>query len=415
MSQTAKAIQDRVVCPLQETGPGNLRNSEASVAELDDGRLLLAYTHFYTDADDFGAGDIRGKVSDDGGRTWSAPFVVQPNRARRNTGRLSLLMLPPLRSDIKVRPPPLAMVYLNVNNFYDEQLLFTTSVDHGENWADPIPINDTGTLGHICQRGDTVLVLRSGRILAPVYATFGGMCAGFMYYSDNGGSTWHRNRGEISVKLTEDGRTYAYSDFDEPAVAQLRDGRLLCFGRTCFGEQYRSISADDGLTWSPAEPSGLVSSSSPASLKTIPGTGDLLCIWNQPTAQETADGLGRMRLSCAVSRDDGQTWTHFRNLESLDDTVRVEPEEAAGDTVSERNAVKARRALKARATQAHYPDHVTRRYPRWPGYVNNAYPSATFTSDDRVVITYSASDYGTAGLPVGLKVVVRPVDWLYGG
>ena len=38
-----KHFEDQVVCPLWETGPGNLRNSEGAVIELLDGRLLLAY------------------------------------------------------------------------------------------------------------------------------------------------------------------------------------------------------------------------------------------------------------------------------------------------------------------------------------------------------------------------------------
>ena len=77
----------RIVCPIRETGPGNLRNSEGSVLELGPGKILLTYTHFYEDAEDLGPGDIRGKLSTDGGETWSAPFLVMPNIARCNTGR----------------------------------------------------------------------------------------------------------------------------------------------------------------------------------------------------------------------------------------------------------------------------------------------------------------------------------------
>jgi len=80
-----------IVCPHGETGPKNLRNSEGAVIELSDGRLLLAYTHFYEGSHDFDAGDIRGKISEDGGMTWSEPFLIQPNTARFNVGRLSLI------------------------------------------------------------------------------------------------------------------------------------------------------------------------------------------------------------------------------------------------------------------------------------------------------------------------------------
>ena len=402
-----------IICPLQETGPGNLRNSEGAVIELRDGRLLLAYSHFYADADDFGAGDIRGKTSRDGGRTWSKPFLIQPNSARYNTGRLSLFRLPAISDGYVTRPDLLGLVSVDTNDFYHNRILLRTSIDEGLSWSSPVQINDTGTLGHICQRGDTVLVLRGGRILVPAYGMFGGLCASFLYSSDDRGNTWRRSRGEISLELSEEGRKIGNADFEEPAVVELRDGRLFCVGRTRMGQLYQSRSDDGGLTWSGPTPTGLASSYSPASLKTIPTTGDILCVWNQVSGQEIADGLGRMRLSCAVSRDDGETWEHFQNIESLDDTTRIVPEDQTTDAVSELQAIKERQALHMQNTRTRYPESVTSRYPRWPGYIHNDYPAVSFTRNGNVIIIYGASDYETAGLPVGLKLLVRPIDWLY--
>lgn len=405
-------IADQIVCPLWETGPGNLRNSEGAVIELLDGRLFLAYTHFYAGAGDFDAGDIRGKISEDGGETWSDPFMVQPNTARYNTGRLSLLRLPAVTA-VDDRPGVLALIYVDLNDFYHQQMFLKTSLDDGETWSEGIRINDTGTLGHICQRGDTALILSSGRILVPTYGMFGGLCASFMYYSDDGGNTWQRNLCEIAVRLMEGADLLGYGDFEEPAVVELRDGRLLCLGRTRMGQLYQSFSENGGLTWSIPEPTGLASSYSPCALKTIPSTGDILCVWNQASGREIADGLGRMRMSCAVSKDDGRTWTHFQNLESLDDAKRIEPAGEFTDAVSEMHARKERVALKMGSTRTQYPEEVTSRYPRWPGNIHNDYPSITFSSTGNVLFTYGASDYETAGLTVGLKLVIRPVDWLY--
>ena len=39
-------------------------------------------------------------------------------------------------------------------------------------------------------------------------------------------------------------------------------------------------------------------------------------------------GVYRHRLSTAVSKDDGETWEHHKNLESLDDVTYVEPDGA---------------------------------------------------------------------------------------
>jgi len=48
-------------------------------------------------------------------------------------------------------------------------------------------------------------------------------------------------------------------------------------------------------------------------------------VWNQGSGQEITTGLHRHRLSCAVSRDDGQSRENFKNLESLDDVTMVTP------------------------------------------------------------------------------------------
>lgn len=408
---------DQIVCPLRETGPNNLRNSEAATIEMHDGRLFLAYTHFYAAAADYAAGDIRGKISADGGRTWSQPFMVRPNTARYNTGRLALIRMPNVHvgsghgAEAEVQRP-LGLIYVDLNEFYSHRMYLTTSIDETRSWSSPIQINPDATIGHTCQRGDTVVVLRSGRILVPTYSMFAGLCASYMHYSDDGGVTWQRSLTELSVELEGDSGRIGNADFEEPAVAQMQDGRLLCFGRTRMGQLYQSFSENDGLAWTRPEPTGLASSYSPASLKTIPFTGDLLCIWNQVSGREIADGLGRMRMSCAISKDNAGTWTHFRNLESLDDTTRIEPE-GATDAVSELHAIMERDALKGEATRTSYPDEITSRYPRWPGYVHNYYPSASFTGTGNVLITYGASDYETAGLESGLKLVIRPIDWLY--
>ena len=406
---------DLIVCPLRETGPGNLRNSEGAVIELRDGRLLLAYTHFCADADDFGAGDIRGKLSEDGGRTWSEPFLIEPNSARCNVGRLSLARLAPMFDGYRRQAACLAIVYVELNGFYHNRLLFKTSIDEGKTWSCPVQINDTGTLGFVCKRNDAALVLSTGRLVVPVLGLFGGMCASFTYYSDDGGVSWSRSLGELSIRYRdEDGRVVAFNHFEEPAVAELRDGRLLCFGRTNTGRLWQAASEDHGVTWTDPEPTELAASYSPACLKTIPGTGDLLCVWNQADANEIRHGFGRMRMSCAVSQDDGKTWGHFRNLESLDDRARIQPPvDGRFDTQSEEAAINARKALAKKMSPQKAPRAFTSRYPRFPGYCWNDYPSVCLTSNGSVVITYGASDREMAGLPVGLKVVVRPVDWLY--
>ena len=86
------------------------------------------------------------------------------------------------------------------------------------------------------------------------------------------------------------------------------------------------MSDDGGETWQEAEPTDLVLRRGPISLKSIPGSNDILVVWNQLSTWESLLGLHRHRLSCAVSSDAGLTWKHHKNLESLDDVTRLEPE-----------------------------------------------------------------------------------------
>ena len=80
--------------------------------------------------------------------------------------------------------------------------------------------------------------------------------------------------------------------------------------RTGLGGQYKSISTDGGQTWSEPVPTPLRGTAAPVSISRIPATGDLLAIWNHNPGAKT-----RNPLTAAVSKDEGETWQHFRNLE----------------------------------------------------------------------------------------------------
>jgi predicted neuraminidase len=80
--------------------------------------------------------------------------------------------------------------------------------------------------------------------------------------------------------------------------------------RTQQGGQYKSISEDGGETWSQPVPTALVGSPAPVSISRVPTTGDLLAIWNHNP------GSGKRNpLTAAISKDEGETWESFRNIE----------------------------------------------------------------------------------------------------
>ena len=133
----------------------------------------------------------------------------------------------------------------------------------------------------------------------------------FVYYSDDEGETWQASR-ELVI-WHKDGFGGIWPT-DEPSLAELKDGRVLLFLRTTLGRVYHTVSNDRGSTWHLPEPTELPASYTPARLRRIPGTGDLLAIWNQVSRDEIRQGYGRGRLTLAISADDGKTWKNFKTL-----------------------------------------------------------------------------------------------------
>lgn len=319
------------------------------------------------------------------------------------------------------------------------QQFFHVSRDEGETWSSGAPINPPGTFANAAH--DVSAVLSDGRILVPVYSHiastsllakpkrlrrfsedyFGANIAchlrySYVYYSDDEGETWGRSRNETFVML-ENGASGSYS-MEEPAVVELKDGRVLMIGRTYLGQHFRSFSNDRGETWTQPEATGLTLVPSPCNVKRIPSTGDLLVIWNQTSTWEYMIGLYRHRLTCAVSKDEGLTWEHHRNLESLDDTAYIEP----GDIEV--------------GLDGGYRQPIDRqRYHRAPAPLRYNEPTICFI-DDKVVITHSMcvwgdksvitetygmdfdklmEEFGLAPHERGNKVRVMSTDWFYEG
>ncbi len=230
---------------------------------------------------------------------------------------------------------------------------FRTSSDEGETWSGEVRLDYRGKDAWAWH--DTITVCTSGRIVVPFrevnspqftsptftsgmgtldnvpiavegHAHKPEMDIGFVMYSDDEGKSWTQSKDPIYI-WWEDGFGGMFP-CDEPAIAQTRDGRLLMFMRTTLGVLFQSWSEDEGESWSMPEPTTLSSSYSPARLRAVPESGDLICVWNQVSMPEIQRGGRRCRLSSAVSQDDGKTWEHFKTIEvgGLDDSaVQVPP------------------------------------------------------------------------------------------
>ena len=132
------------------------------------------------------------------------------------------------------------------------------------------------------------------------------------YYSDDEGDSWAESVDSVFVGEEDRGARAAF--VEAPCIAETDDGRLLMFMRTEMQRIAQSYSCDGGVHWQQGKFNDLVSSRSEIWLDRMPASGDLLCVWNQVSAEETRSGFYRSRLSAAVSKDSGSSWTHFRTL-----------------------------------------------------------------------------------------------------
>jgi Neuraminidase (sialidase) len=289
-----------VVAPATREHP---RSGEGDILPLRDGRLMLVYSRFDAGAtaDDSPASICR-RYSSDGGRTWTADEVLIPNDAM-NLMSVSLLRL---------QSGEIMLVYGRRHSNAKMQFYARFSRDEGKTW-DPKESLVTPIAAYQTINNARVIQLKGGRLLAPV-----AMCRGktwkddyfffaMTYASDDDGRTWK----PCAQRLTVPGCSYGA---DEPAVMELTDGRVMMLIRTDVGKIWRSFSKDGGETWSAPQSTTLDSPSSPATIRRLP-TGDLLLVWNNAKPAKDNAGVPRSPLTTAISRDEGETWQHARNLE----------------------------------------------------------------------------------------------------
>lgn len=162
---------------------------------------------------------------------------------------------------------------------------------------------------------------------------------GFAYFSDDEGKTWKKSEGAIMV-WRDDGHGGMWP-CDEPSIVTARNDDVIMFFRTTLGRVYTArSSAEDylnrsgrvqrrpGARFDFPKPTPLAGSYSPCAIQRIEKTGDLLIVWNQVSGDEIRASYRRGRLSSAISKDDGETWQHFRCLDTaaLPPFARVEPD-----------------------------------------------------------------------------------------
>lgn len=287
-------MYEQHVCPATAEHP---RQTEASMVELANGSLLLAYTEFYgSDPNDAGAARIMGKRSADGGRNWSEAFLVQENIGGLNVMSASLLRLASgailhtfLRKDTE---------------WLDLHVMVSASTDEGQTWSAPRQISAADQ--YWCGTNDRLIQLASGRILYPVAIRLGHRSMAPCFLSDDDGATWRTSKRQPLMPNVA-GSPEADCILAEPAAVELSNGDVLMLLRTRTGFIFQCRSSDGGESWSQPERAALAMPWAPCNCARL-NNGDLLIVWNNHASV-------RLPLTAAISKDDGESWRHFRNLE----------------------------------------------------------------------------------------------------
>ena len=269
---------------------GNIRNSEADVLKLNDGKYLTAYSKFSRVSSDFGVSTIAAKIStDSSGVNWGSEILISENIGTNNILSVSL---------IRIDASTIHCFFVVRNSFTDLELNRVMSTNEGLTWSTPVVITSNGytdILNASVKRGN------SNRILIPGESTPDGSVESptwdiFCYRSDDNGITY--TKSNIVHVATSQGET---------SVVWTGGNDVMLSTRTTSGFQYFTKSTDNGTTFGAPFLSTLKSVNAPAQIINYSGT--LIALHNP----NTIDDL-RNPLSISKSLDGGITWTEIANV-----------------------------------------------------------------------------------------------------
>ena len=298
----------QIVAPHSAAWP---RNSEGDIAVFPDGRWLLAWSAFYGGARDHSPAHIMGRWSHDKGETWGDPVMLLENDGGCNVISVSVKVY---------RDGTVGFAHSRTDDesCYYAWPFYRWSEDGGESWSAHEPMVDMETqFGFPCN--GRLMELSSGRLVLPFQlntrppTTREGESLTHAAYSDDAGRTWKLSNPVAVRGATSDG--IARRGADEPAAFERKDGTIMFLMRTRLGKIYAAESSDGGETVSESYDTGLDSPAAPCSAARVPATGDVVLVWNNSKPDAPGSGRPRAPLTAAVSRDDGRTWSNFKDIE----------------------------------------------------------------------------------------------------
>ena len=348
------------------------RHSEATAVTLRDGSILLAWSRFEGQGDNAVA-EVAGMeahiLHDDNGQATVAGTVLSENGSGIAWGEERVLIRN--NAGLNVMSPALArlhdggigMVFSHRNSNTEASRMFCRSDDEGKTWSDPVTLPQEDAYQTGCH--DRLTVLENGRLVAPLHCSHDWHAHHLHVrtaWSDDNGASWKLSGPVQLPKVSDSGE----SGCIEPDVTQRADGSLLMAIRTAMGTIFRAESDDGGETWHSLRSMEVVAPVAPSLLRRIPGSDELLLIWNWRYDWTERLGGTRRPLAVAVSSDGGDSWPLSRRKVLEDDPAAT-----------------------------------------------YAYPSCLFLEDE-ALITYFVTPGDSPGNRRSLKVVRLPLEWIRG-
>lgn len=289
----------RVIAPRTEQ---HRRAGEGSIARIGD-RLLFVYGR-YEGSGDYGRTVLARRESRDDGKSWSGEQVMIDDPHQ--------VALPAL---LTLDDGTLLLSYLEIRSKSDARRVLRRSRDGGATWDAPVAITDD-VQPYLTGSHDRLRRLASGRLVYPVHAFLpSGDLGTYVYVSDDAGLHWRRTTaaplrapGALHPKQFQHG-------FWESAIVELAPGKLMMIGRTARGRLYRSRSVDNGDSWSAPEPTNVLSPIAPSNIIRLQRSGAILLVWEPHVDLPTWGGGARLVLGSMVSRDGGESWSNYRQIE----------------------------------------------------------------------------------------------------
>ena len=287
------------------------RHSEASILELNDGSLLMAWQcHQHSD---FGSGDLAPATislmnSYDKGATWVNQRVAakmiegcvncySPSLFRRKDGSISLFFK---RYTHLVPGEHIFCNYYRID-----------STNEGATWSEEYTLWENKEYYPI---NDALKRMADGSVLMPIQFNEGSWCGPddhnvvSVLLSDDDCITWTQSN-QITLPMR---------GAEEPCVAQMSDGSVNMVLRNQLGSVFYSESFDGGKNWSKPQTTGLRAPESCPCIFSIPNTDAQLVVWNNSEYDMNwRSHYGkRTPLTIALSRDGLKTFSDVYDIET---------------------------------------------------------------------------------------------------